>query len=96
MTQYEMMVIINPALPEADRDASIDALKTLLSTKADATVVKEDVWGEKKLAYKINKSETGYYILYTLELNWEKIAEISKEINLDRNFWRYMFVKIED
>ncbi len=94
MANYELMVIINPSLSEEERNTSIDNLKSILE-KYSAKITKEDVWAEKKLAYKINRSETGYYILFELELDWKNIKEISKETNLDRNIWRYMYTKKE-
>jgi len=94
MAKYELMVIIDPSLSEEDRNASIDNLKSILD-KYSAKITKEDVWGDKKLAYKINKSETGYYILFELDLDWTKIKDISKETNLDRNIWRYMYTRQE-
>ena len=95
MANYELMAIINPNLSEEDRNASIDNFKKILE-KYEAKIEKEDIWGEKKLAYKINNSSTGFYVLYDLELDWTKIKDISKEINLDKNIFRYMFVKKED
>jgi small subunit ribosomal protein S6 len=68
MAKYELMVIIDPSLSEEDRNSSIDNLKSILE-KYSAKITKEDVWAEKKLAYKINKSETGYYILFELDLD---------------------------
>lgn len=87
------MLIVDPSISEDDRNVSIDAVKALL--EANGKIVKEDVWGEKKLAYKINKSERGFYVLFELELNGLKIKEINSSINLDKNIWRYMFVKKE-
>ena len=95
MVKYEFMIIVDPTLSEEERNTKIDALKTILDT-AGAKIINEDVWGDKKLAYKINKQERAFYVLYTLELDWTKIKEISTQINLNRSIWRYMFVKIED
>ena len=95
MTKYEFMIIVNPTISEEERATKIDALKSVLD-KAGAKIINEDVWGDKKLAYKINKQDRAYYVLYTLELDGTKITEISKEINLNRDIWRYMFVKLED
>ena len=95
MTKYEFMIIVNPTISEDEREKRIKTLKATLK-KAKAKIINEDVWGDKKLAYKINKQERAYYVLYTLELDWTKITEISKEINLNRDIWRYMFVKLED
>ena len=95
MVKYEFMIIVDPTLSEEERNTKIDALKTILDT-AGAKIINEDVWGDKKLAYKINKQERAFYVLYTLELDWTKIKEISTQINLNRSIWRYMFTKIED
>ncbi len=95
MTKYEFMIIVDPTISEEERETKIKALKATLK-KAKAKIINEDVWGDKKLAYKINKQDRAYYVLYTLELDGTKIKEISTEINLNRSIWRYMFVKIED
>jgi small subunit ribosomal protein S6 len=94
MANYELMMICNPSIGEAALTASIDAVKSALS-EAGATIQKEDVWGEKKLAYKIKGSENGYYILWTLELDGKKIKSLNTQMNLDGNIWRYMFVNLD-
>jgi len=95
MVNYELMMIVDPTLSDEERTAKIDVVKSILD-KAGAKITNEDVWGDKKLAYKINKQEKAFYVLYTIELDGTKIAEISKEMNLNRSIWRYMFAKIED
>jgi small subunit ribosomal protein S6 len=73
----------------------LDNLKALFK-KAKAKIEKEDIWWDKKLAYKINKSDRGFYVLLDLELDWKLIKDLSKSINLDKNIWRYMFTKKEN
>jgi small subunit ribosomal protein S6 len=94
MANYELMLIINPTISEEDRNASIENLKSLFE-KNEAKIEKEDIWGDKKLAYKINKLDRGFYALYDLDLDGKLIKEISKQINLDKNIIRYMFTKKE-
>jgi small subunit ribosomal protein S6 len=69
-------------------------LRTLFE-KAKAQIEKEDIWWDKKLAYKINKSDRWFYVLLDLQLDWKLIKDLSKSINLDKNIWRYMFTKKE-
>ena len=95
MVKYEFMMIVDPTISEEERTNKIEAVKIVLD-KAGAKITNEDVWGDKKLAYKINKQDIAFYVLYTLELDGTKIKEISTEINLNRSIWRYMFTKIED
>ncbi len=94
MANYELMMILNPSVGEENITASIDAVKKELSN-AEAKIVKEDVWGEKKLAYKIKSSDTGYYVLWTLELDGKAIKPMNNTFNLDGNIWRYMFVNLD-
>ena len=94
MAKYELMLIINPAISEDQRNASVSDLKALFA-KNEVTISKEDNWWDKKLAYKINKSDRGFYILFDLEMNGKSIKEISKVINLDKNIWRYMFTRVD-
>ncbi len=92
MAKYELMLIVNPSISEADRNTTLENVKTAL-TNAGAKIEKEDVWWDKKLAYKINSSDRGFYVLFTLEMNGKSIVEITKLMNLDLNIWRHMFVR---
>lgn len=94
MANYEMMMILNPEAWESQLKASIDGVKKALKD-VKAKITNEDVWGDKKLAYKIKGSEKGHYILFTLELDGKSIKEINKIFNLDGNIWRYMFVNLD-
>lgn len=91
MANYELMLIVNPSISEDDRNASIGEVKTLIE-KASGKIIKEDVWGDKKLAYKINSSARWFYVLFDIELDWKELKNITKEINLNKNIWRHMFV----
>lgn len=94
MAKYELMLIINPTITEQERNESVSGLKTLFE-KNEVTISKEDVWGDKKLAYKINKLDRGFYVLFDLEMNGKLIKELSKTINLDKNILRYMFTRVD-
>lgn len=94
MVNYELMLIVNPTISEEERNASVDELKALLA-KNEVKIEKEDVWWDKKLAYKINKSDRGFYILLDLDMDGKTIKDMSKTINLNKNIWRYMFTKKE-
>lgn len=92
MAKYELMFIIDPSLSEDQRNESVNELKALFEENS-VKIVKEEVIGDKKLAYKINKSDRGFYFLYELEMEGGKIKTMSPTINLNRTIWRYMFTK---
>ncbi len=95
MAKYEMMLIIDPSLSEEDKTSNLNELKELFKTNS-VTIEKEDIWWDKKLAYKINKSDRWYYVLYDLEMDGKLIKDLSKNINLNKSIFRYIFVKKED
>lgn len=43
MAKYELMLILNPSVSEADRTSSLDNLKKALAD-ASAKIEKEDIW----------------------------------------------------
>lgn len=92
MANYELMLIVNPSISEEDRNTSLNNLKKLFEENS-VKIEKEDVWWEKKLAYKINRSNTGFYVLFDLELDGKSIITMTKTMNLDKNLFRFMFVK---
>jgi small subunit ribosomal protein S6 len=59
-------------------------------------IEREDIWWNKKLAYIINGSEQWFYVVFDLEMDGKLIKILTKTINLNKNIWRYMFVKKED
>jgi len=94
MNKYELMLILNSSISEEDRNHSLEELRNLL-TKNEVKIEKEDIWWDRKLAYKINKSDRGFYVLFSLEMNGKLIKELSKSINLNKVIIRYMFAKLE-
>jgi small subunit ribosomal protein S6 len=64
-------------------------------TTHGAKITNEDIWWVKKLAYRINKSAEGFYALFDLEMDGKAIKKLSKDLNLQKSIWRYIFVKKE-
>jgi len=94
MTNYEFMIIIDPRISEDNKNESISNIKNIFN-KYLVKIENEEIWWDKKLAYNINWTTRWYYILYKLLLDWKNIKNISKDLNLDRNLMRYMFIKQE-
>lgn len=92
MAKYELMLILNPSITEEERNNSLANLKQALELSS-AKIEKEDIWWDKKMAYKINSSSRGFYVLLNLEMNGKAIVSLTKQMNLDLNIWRHMFVR---
>lgn len=86
------MFIINPTILEEGREAVIEKVTKILTT-AGATVLKSERWGERKLAYPIDKKKTGFYVLTTLEMDGTKLTEVESKLNITEEVIRYIVVK---
>jgi small subunit ribosomal protein S6 len=60
MNNYELMVIFTPVLSDEDFKAEQKKYTDLIK-KSEGTVVHENPWGLKSLAYPIQKKTTGLY-----------------------------------
>lgn len=86
------MYIINPNVLEEGREALIFKVTELLTVNG-ANILKTDKWGERKLAYLIDKKKTGFYVLTTFEIDGTKLAEVESKLNITEDVMRYIIVK---
>ncbi|MBS5038579.1 MAG: 30S ribosomal protein S6 [Fusobacterium sp.] len=92
MTKYEIMYIINPTILEEGRDTVIAKVDAIL-TESGAALTKTEKWGERKLAYPIDKKKTGFYVLTTLEMDGTRLVEVERKLNITEEVMRYIIVK---
>ena len=92
MTKYEIMYIINPTILVEGSDAVIAKVDAIL-TESGAALTKTEKWGERKLAYPIDKKKTGFYVLTTLEMDGTRLVEVERKLNITEEVMRYIIVK---
>lgn len=92
MKKYEIMYIISPTVLEEGRDSVIEKISELLTSNG-ANILKTEKWGERKLAYLIDKKKTGFYVLTTFEIDGTKLAEVESKLNITEEVMRYIIVK---
>lgn len=94
MKKYEIMYIINPTVLEEGREALIAEVNALLESNG-ATIAKTEKWGERKLAYPIEKKKSGFYVLTTFEIDGVKLVEVEAKLNIMESVMRYIVVKLD-
>jgi small subunit ribosomal protein S6 len=94
MKEYELTVLIHPDL-EADLDAPLAKVRDII-TNAGGTIVREDNWGKKKLAYPIQREEFGIYVYMDVELPAEAPLKISNTFNITDEVIRYLLVTVNE
>lgn len=94
MADYELVVIIDPALSDEQIQEEVETLKSLVS-EYGGELKKVDSWGKRKLAYQINKKREGFYVLlrFAIEESSRLIDEINRRLKMAEKIIRHMVVK---
>lgn len=90
MTNYEVMFIINPALEEEKKEATVEKVKEIVA--ADGEVSKVDVWGMRKLAYPIQKKNEGYYVVIEFAASTELPKELDRRLRISDDVMRHIII----
>lgn len=88
MTNYEVLFIIDPALEDDKKEATIEAVKEIIA--ADGEVGNVDVWGMRKLAYPIQKKSEGYYVVIEFQGNPSLPKELDRRLRISDNVMRHL------
>lgn len=94
MQKYELTVLIHPDL-ETKIDETVAQVKKLV-TDNGGNVIKEDVWGKKKLMYSIKREDFAVYVGFDVELPATAPLKISNVLNISDYCLRYLLVKVDD
>lgn len=94
MTKYEVMFIIDAALEEDVKEATVETVKSII--EADGEVGKVDVWGMRKLAYPINKKEEGYYVVVEFNGNPTLPKELDRRLKISDNVIRHIIINKDE
>lgn len=94
MKEYELTVLIHPDL-EADLEKPLTKVRDIVKN-AGGEIVKEDNWGKKKLAYKINKEDFAVYVYFDVKLPAEAPLKISNILNITEEVLRYLLVTVDE
>ena len=91
---YEVTVVIQPQLDEAERNQAIERLSDLLvpGSKEDGALTVNH-WGVRQLAYSIRKFQEGYYVLYEAQIDPTRIRDIERSMQYNEDVLRYLVIR---
>ena len=92
LTQYELMIIINPEIGQDAVKTKLSGLKKELEQHGE--VFFEDLWGERDLAYPMSGKSKGYYAVFDFYFDPKEIKELENGLRLDVEVLRYLTVKL--
>lgn len=94
MRCYEMLYIVHPEKAGEAFSEVVEKFKTVIEEQG-ASVLKIDEWGDRKLAYPIQKQARGSYVLMIFEAPAPAIKELERRMRIDESIMRYQTVLLE-
>ncbi len=88
---YESVVIFNAALEDEQIENNISRIQDTIKNNG-GTIVELDRWGRKRLAYPIQKSKTGYYLILRYSAPAAMISVLERSFRLDETIIRYLTI----
>ncbi len=92
--QYEVVFIMTPVLSEEQMMDTVTKFKKIL-TDNGSEIVFENNWGLRKLAYPIQKKNTGFYYLVEFKSPGEMINKLELEFKRDERIMRFLTVRLD-
>ena len=95
LNQYEVVFIMTPVLSEEQMMDTVTKFKNILSADDGSEIVHENNWGLRKLAYPIQKKNTGFYYLVEFKSEGQLISKLETEFKRDERILRFLTVKLD-
>lgn len=90
MKNYELTVILHPKHVDEGKQAFAD-----ITQKHGISIIEDQDWGVKKLAYPIDEQTEGFYLFKIVQAKPESVSDVMHEFLITQPILRSMFVVIE-
>jgi small subunit ribosomal protein S6 len=94
VNQYETVLILTPVLLQEQVEEAVNKFRKIL-TDSGAMIVHENSWGLRKLAYPIQKKNTGFYHLFEFKAEGSMIEKLEVEYKRDERIMRFLTVALD-
>lgn len=93
--QYETVFILTPILSEAQAKDAVEKFTTIITANG-ASIVHEENWGLRKLAYPIQKKNSGFYHVVEYTASEGNVVDVLEtEFRRDERILRFMTIVLD-
>lgn len=93
MNKYELTIVLDGKAGAVKKKKVTQTFEELVKLFKGKIVESKD-WGVKELTYKIEKSTSGLYLFFELELDPKVVKAINDKLRVDPDIIRYLLVRI--
>ena len=94
MPQYEVILVLDPALSDEAVDGETNQVRELLG-RIHGTVQDVQKWGKKRLAYEVRRRREGHYVLLKVEGPPGLAAEVDRHGRVTETLLKVMTVRAD-
>ena len=91
---YELMFIVRPDMVEEDLNKLISTLESSV-TSASGTA-KSEVWGKRRLAYRVGKFNDGIFVLMLIEATGAAVHEVERRLRVTEPVIKFLTVRTDE
>jgi small subunit ribosomal protein S6 len=95
VSQYEVIVILDPALTEDGVETEIGGLREVVAKKG-GQALEVQKWGKKRLAYEVKKRREGQYVLMKVESAGGVVADLDRHFRITETILKGTVVRAEE
>jgi len=95
MPLYESTLIARQDLSRNDITKLTDSLSEIITT-GGGKIVKNEYWGLKSLAYKIQKNRKGHYAMLAIDAPVAALKEMERNIHINEDIVRSLTVRVDE
>ncbi len=89
MNHYETVFILTPVLSDQQMKEAVEKFEKVL-TDNGASIVNEEIWGLRKLAYPIQKKSTGFYAFVEFDGDPTLVKKLETAFRRDERVLRFL------
>ncbi len=95
MHEYELIVVMNPEIPEEDVPAAIERVTGAITARG-GEVAEVLPWGRRKLAYPINRHSEGNYVLTNMRMDPLRAHELESGFAISDDILRHLLIRKDE
>lgn len=92
--KYELMFIVRPDMVEEDLNKLISTLESSVTSAGGAA--KSEVWGKRRLAYKVGKFNDGIFVLMMIEASGAIVHEVERRLRVTEPVIKFLTVRTDE
>lgn len=92
MNNYYFTLVLRPDLEQKEREALLGSLVKKLVADS-GKIEKENLWGEKNLAYPIKRQNKGFVAHYEVTAECKNARTLDKMLKVEEDVLRYLLIR---